>query len=137
MRRQLFLATVGAIALTGSAFAANLAPPPSLCLLLPIHGQASMPASRSVTPGQRSHRYVFYAPAAGPIPGIAFIPGATVDLNDSVGHNSQGVIAAPMPVISCNSPSGHGFRRQGSSSASKVRSTEPASTTPYSIPSAN
>ena len=52
MRRQLFSAAVGVIALTGSAFAADLAPPPpAYVLLLPIHGQASMPASRSVTPG--------------------------------------------------------------------------------------
>ena len=94
MRRQMFLATVGAIALIGSAFAADLAPPPPAYVPPAPYSWTGLYVGVQVgyVWGKDPADTTFITPAAGPIPSIAFIPGAPVYLNDSVGNNPQGVI---------------------------------------------
>src|SRR5208283_69448 len=93
MRRQLFLATVGAIALTGSAFAADLAPPPPAYVPPAPYSWSGLYAGLQVgyAWGTDPSRTTFITPTTtvGIDPPVV-VPG--VFLNDSYGHNPQGVI---------------------------------------------
>ena len=102
MRRQILLASVGAIAIAGSAFAADLpsrAPPPVYLPPPPIFTWTG------VFGGQ-----VGYAWGTGANRFDGFIDDAFVDT--SLGGSPNGVIRAAMSVLTIKSPAGIGFRRQ-------------------------
>ena len=100
MRRQSFLATVGAIALTGSAFAADLAPPPPAYVPPAPYSWTGLYAGLQVGYAWgRDPSHVFFdepptfATPLGTTLAVAAVvvdPGAFI--NESFGHNPQGVI---------------------------------------------
>jgi outer membrane immunogenic protein len=97
MRRQLFLATVGAIALTGSAFAADLAPPPPAYVPPAPYSWTGLYVGVQVgyVWGKDPANTTFITPAVAPVivDGVVLAPGVPgLFLNDSVGNNPQGVI---------------------------------------------
>lgn len=107
MRRQLFLATVGAIALTGSAFAADLAPPPPAYVPPAPYSWTGLYAGLQVgyAWGTDPSRTTFITPTIPAVttpfndntclifPVCIVTPGvAGTFLNNSFGHNPQGVI---------------------------------------------
>jgi outer membrane immunogenic protein len=98
MRRQSFLATVGAIALTGSAFAADLAPPPPAYVPPAPYSWTGLYAGLQVgyAWGKDPSDTTFITPTIAAVPPTDLAPGtpgvAGIFLNDSFGHNPQGVI---------------------------------------------
>ena len=98
MRRQLFSAAVGVIALTGSAFAADLAPPPPAYVPPAPYSWTGLYAGLQVgyAWGRDPADTTFITPTIPPVrnvDGVIIVPGvAGVFINDLVGHNPQGVI---------------------------------------------
>jgi outer membrane immunogenic protein len=95
MRRQLFLASVGAIALTGSAFAADLTPPPPVYVPPAPYSWTGLYVGGQIGYGWGNDpvHTTFFSPGIAAVPGEVPIPGVpSVYLNDSVSNSPQGVI---------------------------------------------